>query len=179
MKDQRTFSTDDWEKIKAEEKLHADTREADTLWKLFNKLHHIEDGFGITQRDHSLIMAELVVKDINEKFITEEELVLVALLHDVAKPLSLSNHPAVAAEILKHRISEHAYLLIKYHSFFLGHIINNDNIPNDVPNYAAFLSDAHRLAKYDACSVDPSMPRMTLKEAKSLIYRMYGIDLEY
>lgn len=185
MKDQRTFSSGDWEKIKAEETLHSNKREADMMWTLFNNLHHIKDGFDITQRDHSLIMARLAVDVVfseyvmDLKYITADEFVLVALLHDVAKPLSLVNHPAVAAEILKHRVSNHAYLLIKHHSLFLGHTINNGKLPNNIPHYNAFLMDATKLAEYDARSVNTDMPQMTLEEAQARIYKVYGVDLGY
>src|SRR6266700_2358675 len=64
---------------------------------LLGRLEEQVDGFAVNQLEHSLQTATRAVRAG-----ASEELVVAALCHDVGKVISWENHPAIAAEILKH-----------------------------------------------------------------------------
>ncbi len=77
---------------------------------LFGRLAGITDGLPINQYEHALQCAALAAQAG-----ARDEMVVAALLHDIGKPLSMTNHPAVAAEMLKSRVSEDTYWVLKTH----------------------------------------------------------------
>lgn len=73
------------------------------------------DGFNINQLQHSLQTATRALRDG-----ASEELIVAALCHDIGKVISIENHPAIGAEILKPYVSPETYEIIRTHQDFQG-----------------------------------------------------------
>jgi hypothetical protein len=119
VKDQRTLTGVEWARQGRAQEANVDRRELRQLWRLFRTGAALDDGLGVDQVGHALMVAEQA-----RRAGWVGDLLAAALLHDVAKPLSLVNHPAVAAEILRDRLSLLACDLVRYHSAFLGELIH-------------------------------------------------------
>lgn len=73
------------------------------------------DGFNINQLQHGLQTATRAERDG-----ATEEVIVAALCHDIGKVISVENHPAIAAEILKPYVSRETYEIIRTHQDFQG-----------------------------------------------------------
>jgi predicted HD phosphohydrolase len=73
------------------------------------------DGFNINQLQHGLQTATRALRDG-----ASEEMIVAALCHDIGKAISVENHPAIGAEILKPYISQETYEIIRTHQDFQG-----------------------------------------------------------
>src|SRR5258708_37439705 len=82
---------------------------------LLLRLEEQVDGFAVNQLEHSLQTATRAVRAG-----ASEELIVAALCHDIGKVISIENHPAIAAEILKPYVSEGTYEIVRTHQDFQG-----------------------------------------------------------
>jgi predicted HD phosphohydrolase len=73
------------------------------------------DGFAVNQLHHGLQTATRALRDG-----ASEELIVAALCHDIGKVISVENHPAIAAEILKPYVSRETYEIVRTHQDFQG-----------------------------------------------------------
>src|SRR4030095_12732679 len=73
------------------------------------------DGFAINQLQHCLQTATRA-----RRAGASEEMIVAALCHDIGKVISVENHPAIAAEILKPYISRETYEIVRTHQDFQG-----------------------------------------------------------
>lgn len=90
-------------------------RVAETVLAMLRGLADITDGFVTDQLTHGLqtaAMAEAAGED--------DEVVVAALCHDIGKAISVPNHPAIAAEILKPYVRTEVYDMIRVHQDFQG-----------------------------------------------------------
>ena len=106
---------EDWAHIAAEHGKHQVSAAPQQIMESLRRLEAIEVGFGANQLQHSLMTATLARRD----GATAEEIVA-ALCHDIGKLMSIPNHGAIAAEILKPYVSDDLYWTIKYHQDFQG-----------------------------------------------------------
>jgi hypothetical protein len=171
VKDQRTLTGMEWARQGRAQEANADRRELRQLWRLFRTGAALDDGLGVDQVGHALIVAEQA-----RRAGWSGDLLAAALLHDVAKPLSLVNHPAVAAEILRDRLSLLAWCLVKYHSAFLGELIHD--LADKVPDVPGLHAAGRQLAVWDAAAIDPALPRMSVGDAWRLVAELYGVGAE-
>src|SRR5438105_6633121 len=73
------------------------------------------DGFAVNQLHHALQTATRAARDG-----ASEEMIVAALCHDIGKVISVENHPAIAAEILKPYVSWETCEIIRTHQDFQG-----------------------------------------------------------
>lgn len=73
------------------------------------------DGFAVDQLHHGLQTATRAARAG-----ASEELIVAALCHDIGKVISVANHPAIAAEILKPYVSDETYHIVRTHQDFQG-----------------------------------------------------------
>ena len=90
-------------------------RVADRMLMLLESLAEITDGFGTDQLTHCLQTATLA-----ERAGADDEVVFAALMHDVGKAISVANHPAIAAEMIKPFVRPDVYQMIRVHQDFQG-----------------------------------------------------------
>ncbi len=107
-------TAEDWMKIGGE----VAKRQAQMPAMIKGMLKQLEDqvdGFAMNQLQHGLQTATRAVRDG-----ASEEMVVAALCHDIGKVISVVNHPAIAAEILKPYVSSETYEIIRTHQDFQG-----------------------------------------------------------
>ena len=85
-------------------------RVADQVLEMLERLEAITDGFNTNQLVHALQTATLA-----ERAGADEELIVASLCHDIGKLISVFNHPAIAAEILKPYVRDEVYDLSLIH----------------------------------------------------------------
>lgn len=90
-------------------------RVADRMLDLLRSLADITDGFGTDQLTHCLQTATLA-----ERSGADDEVVFAALLHDVGKAISVPNHPAISAEMIRPYVRPEVYEMIRVHQDFQG-----------------------------------------------------------
>jgi len=91
------------------------TRVAERVLDMLRSLNDITDGFATDQLTHCLQTATLA-----ERSGADDEVVVAALCHDVGKAVSVPNHPAIAAAILKPYVRDEVYKMILVHQDFQG-----------------------------------------------------------
>jgi len=73
------------------------------------------DGFAVNQLHHGLQTATRALREG-----AAEEMTVAALCHDIGKVISVENHPAIAAEILRAYVSRETYEIVRTHQDFQG-----------------------------------------------------------
>lgn len=139
-----------------------DRWERDELVRLLYELVDYVDGTpgrgDVNGLEHSLQTADRA-----RKAGADSELVLVALLHDAAKPLSETTHGLVIAEMLRSRVSARAWCFLAVHGDAEWDRVG-----------LAESDDLKRLAGWDAASFDPDYPTPPLEEFLPLIDKLYS-----
>ena len=90
-------------------------RVADRILMLLESLADITDGFATDQLTHCLQTATLA-----ERAGADDEVIVASLCHDIGKAISVPNHGAIAAEMLKPYVRPDVYHSIKHHQDFQG-----------------------------------------------------------
>jgi predicted HD phosphohydrolase len=152
-------------------------RVADRVLWLLQSLEEITDGFATNQLIHSLQTATRAEEDG-----ADEEVIVASLCHDIGKAISVHNHPAIAAEILKPYVREEVYGMILAHQDFQGrhyyHHFGGD--PNAREKHReAFEAEVFSLAesfadKWDQTSFDPDYPTKPLEHFEPMVRRVFG-----
>ncbi len=141
---------------------------------MLRQLEAIEGGFNVNQLVHCLQTATRA-----ERAGASEELVLAALCHDIGKVISVPNHPAIAAEILRPYVSEETYWVILTHQDFQGrhyyqYLGLNPQARDqyrDHPNYAL----AERFTdEWDQAAFDADYDTLPLEHFEPLIDRFFS-----
>jgi len=107
-------TAEQWAVIGAKTFEHQD-RVAESILAMVRSLAAITDGFAVDQLTHCLQTAALA-----EAAGVDDELVVASLCHDIGKAVSVSNHPAIAAEILQPYVRRDVYEVIRAHQDFQG-----------------------------------------------------------
>lgn len=107
-------TAEQWAVIGAET-MRNQPRVAERVLEMLRSLAEIVDGFAVDQLTHSLQTATLA-----ERAGADIEVVVAALCHDIGKAVSVANHPAIAAEILKPYVRPEVYDMIRVHQDFQG-----------------------------------------------------------
>jgi predicted HD phosphohydrolase len=90
-------------------------RVADRILMLLESLADITDGFATDQLTHCLQTATLA-----ERAGADDEVIVASLCHDIGKAISVPNHGAIAAEMLKPYVRPDVFHMIKNHQDFQG-----------------------------------------------------------
>lgn len=135
------------------------------------------DGFAIDQLRHGLQTATRAVRDG-----ASEELIVAALCHDIGKVISVINHPAIAAEILKPYVSRETYEIVRTHQDFQGKhyyaLMGMD--PNARQKYAnePWYELARKFTdEWDQTSFDPDYETLPLEYFEPMIDRVFSKEL--
>ncbi len=144
-----------------------DRRELCCMIELLDALRTIRDtnpGRGqVTQLEHSLQTANLA-----RQAGADDELILVALLHDAGKPLSMTRHGEVIAEILTGRVSDWAVAALREHGDHQTALLHDSSIL-----ISRWPEDARRLARWDAAAFNPDHHAPPLTEYLPLLQDLY------
>jgi predicted HD phosphohydrolase len=88
---------------------------ADRVLSMLRGFDQLYAGFGVSQLHHALQTATMA-----RRANASDETVLCALCHDIGKHVSIANHAAIAAEILRPYVSDDAYKIVLTHQQFQG-----------------------------------------------------------
>ncbi len=174
MKDSRQ---EDWALIAAEHAKHQYAKTPGLVLDLLHKLKDIQVGFAADQLTHCLMTATLAQADG-----ASDEEVLIALCHDMGKAISIPNHGAIAAEILKPYVSDDASNAIRWHQHFQGaYYYNFFGKPTDMREQfraASWFGLAERLVdRWDAPAFDPDFKVTPLEAFEPLIRKTFEMPI--
>ena len=152
-------------------------RVAERVLGLLRSLEEIVDGFATNQLVHCLQTATRA-----ERAGADREVVVASLCHDIGKAISVPNHPAIAAEILKPYVRDEVYSMILAHQDFQGrhyyHHFGGD--PDAREKHRAALSPgafelAERFAdEWDQTSFDPDYDTLPLEHFEPMVREVFA-----
>ena len=151
---------------------------ADHVLDLLRSLDGMVMGFAVDQLTHCLQTATLA-----EQAGADDEWVVAALCHDVGKAVSVFNHPAIAAEILRPYVRDEVYESIRAHQDFQGrhyyHHFGGDpdarEQHRDALTAEQFALAAQFADEWDQIAFDPEADTETLEHFLPLLRRVVGV----
>jgi predicted HD phosphohydrolase len=150
------------------------SRMAETIKAMLGKLEEQTDGFAINQLQHGLQTATRAAREG-----ASEEVVVAALCHDIGKVISVENHPAIAAEILKPYVSRETYEIIRTHQDFQGRhyyaLMGKDPEARRLYADEAWFELAVKFTdEWDQTSFDPEYDTLPLAYFEPMIERVFA-----
>ena len=147
---------------------------ADRVLTALEKLGGQELGHPVTRLEHSLQTATRAFRDS-----ADEDMVVCALLHDIADDLAPYNHGPAAAAILRPYVSEELAWLVEKHEIFQGyyffhHIGRDRDEREQYRGHPAFEMTADFCAKWDQAAFDASYDSMPLAAFEPMLRRLFG-----
>ena len=151
------------------------SRVADRMLMLLESLSSITDGFITDQLTHCLQTATLA-----ERAGADDEIIFAALMHDVGKAISVSNHPAIAAEMIQPYVRPDVYEMIRVHQDFQGrhYYAHFGGDPDARERHRAELTpEQFELAakfadEWDQIAFDPDHDTLPLEHFEPLVRRI-------
>ena len=134
----------------------------------------LNDGFAVDQLTHGLQTASRA-----EQAGADDEMIVAALCHDLGKALSVPNHAAIAAEILRPYVRAEITAMIyahqdfqsRYYNQHFGGELNARDKWRGEPWYARAATFAD---EWDQLSFDPDYPTPELARYEPLVRRVFG-----
>jgi predicted HD phosphohydrolase len=162
-----------WDHI-AHETFKNQERVALRVLSMLEDLAAITDGFATDQLTHCLQTATRA-----ERAGADEEMIVASLCHDIGKIVSVPNHPAIAAEILRPYVRVEVAEVIRTHQDFQGRhyygFFGGD--PNAREQYRGepWFELGEKFAdEWDQTSFDPDYPTETLEHFEPLVRSVFG-----
>lgn len=145
---------------------------ADNILGLLKGLKGNGDGFRIDRYQHSLQTATRAHNDG-----ADEEMVLVALLHDIGDMHAPQNHSGFAAAVLKPYISDDNHWLVLHHGLFQGyyyfhHFDRDRDARDEHRGHPMFEATVEFCEKWDQTSFDPDYETMPLEAFEPMVHRL-------
>lgn len=147
---------------------------AEKVLDLLRECESLVLGFAVDQLTHCLQTATLA-----EKAGADEEWIVASLCHDIGKTVSVFNHDAIAAEMLKPYVREEIYLAIRHHQDFQGrHYYSHfGRDPEARHKYdgASWFDGAARFAdEWDQIAFDPDAETYPLEHFEPMVRRVFA-----
>jgi predicted HD phosphohydrolase len=166
-------TAEQWSVIGAETVANG-ARIAEHVLTLLRALGGITDGFAVDQLTHCLQTATRA-----ERAGADDEMVVAALCHDIGKYVSISNHPAIAAEMLKPFVRDDVYHVIRVHQDFQGkHYyahFGRDRDARERYRDEPWFDVAARFADdWDQVAFDPGYDTLPLEHFEGRLRRVFG-----
>ncbi len=164
---------EDWMKI-AHATVEIQPTVGDRVLAMLESFASLHAGFGVSQLHHALQTATMA-----RRANASDEMVLCALCHDVGKYVSIANHPAIAAEILRPYVSEHAYRVVLTHQDFQGRHyyqhFNKDPTLRERHRGQPWFALAEQFTdEWDQAAFDPAYRVLPLDEFAPLVRKTLG-----
>jgi predicted HD phosphohydrolase len=147
---------------------------ADRILMLLEILSDVVVGFATDQLTHCLQTATRAELDG-----ADPEVVVASLCHDIGKAISVPNHPAIAAEIIKPYVRDDVYWMIRAHQDFQGkhYYAHFDKDPDAREQYRGqpWFELAERFADdWDQTSFDPDYPTQPLAHFEPMVREVFA-----
>lgn len=167
-------TAEEWQVIGAET-MRNQPRVADQLLAMLGQLATITVGFATDQLVHCLQTATLA-----EKAGADEEVVFAALCHDVGKVVSVFNHAAIAAEMIRPYVRPDVYHMIRTHQDFQGrhYYAHFGQDPEARERYRGepwFDLTARFADEWDQIAFDPDAETYPLEHFEPLVRRLTAV----
>jgi predicted HD phosphohydrolase len=147
-------------------------RVAEQFLTMLRQLAGITDGFATDQLTHCLQTATLA-----EKAGADDEVVFASLCHDVGKVVSVFNHPAIAAEMIRPFVRDEVYHMIRTHQDFQGrhyyaHFGGNPDAREQYRDDPWFELTARFADEWDQIAFDPDAETYPLEHFEPLVRKL-------
>jgi predicted HD phosphohydrolase len=141
---------------------------------MLRQLEEQVDGFNINQLQHCLQTATRALRDG-----ASEEMIVAALCHDIGKAISVENHPAIAAEILKPYVSHETYEIIRTHQDFQGRhyyalMGKNPNARSQYENEDWYEKAVQFTDEWDQAAFDDEYETLPLSHFEPMLDRLFA-----
>jgi len=168
-----TSTAEQWALIGAETAKNQPRVAERVLWML-GSLGEIIDGFSTDQLTHCLQTATRA-----ERAGADTEMVVASLCHDIGKAISVPNHPAIAAEILKPYVRAEVYNVIRTHQDFQGrhyyHYFGGDQNAREQYQGEEWFSLGEKFAdEWDQTAFDPGYDTLPLEHFAPMVREVFG-----
>ena len=145
-----------------------------TIKAMLARLEEQTDGFAVNQLEHALQTATRALRDG-----ASEEMIVAALCHDIGKVISVENHPAIGAEILRPYVSEDVYQIVRTHQDFQGRhyyaLMGLDPEARRKYSGESWYDLASRFTdQWDQTSFDPEYDTLPLSEFEPYVDRVFA-----
>lgn len=153
---------------------HARAALVDNLTTMLDMLKGPTLGYQIDRYDHSLQSATRAFRN-GERV----DLVVGALLHDVADAFAPENHSDAAAALLAPYVDEETHWIVKHHGIFQGyyyfhHLGGDRNARDRYQNSPHYDACAHFCAEYDQNCFDPAYDTLPIDAFQPLLDEVFG-----
>lgn len=140
---------------------------------MLRSLGEIVDGFSTDQLTHCLQTATYA-----EKAGADEEVIVASLCHDIGKAVTVSNHGAIAAEILKPYVRPDVYNMIRVHQDFQGrhyyeHLGMDPDAREQYKGEPWFDLTAQFADDWDQVAFDPNCETYPLEHFEPMVRRVF------
>ena len=147
---------------------------ADRVLKHLLELKESFGGYQVDRLEHSLQCATRAHRDS-----ASEEMVVVALLHDIGDLLAPNNHSEMAAAVLKPYVSEESYWIVRHHGLFQGyyyahHMGGDRNSRDRFKDHPFFEATVRFCELWDQPSFDPGYDTMPLEMFEPMVRRVFS-----
>lgn len=134
-------------------------------------------GFPVDRLTHSLQTATRAYRDGRD-----DPYVVMALLHDIGDTLGASNHPDIAAAILKPFVSEELLWIVQHHGIFQGvnffhHLGLDRDMREQFRGHEHFAATEEFIDKYDCPAFDPEYDSLPLEFFEPMVMRLFQYPL--
>lgn len=151
-----------------EEVLAYQRKAPERIKNMLLSLKGLHGGFEADQLEHCL---QTATRAVNAG--AEDELVVVALCHDIGKAISWVNHAEITSEILKPFLSERAVWLVRHHQDFQGrefyHHLGIDKNTYLKHKESPYYELALKFSAWDLDAFDVNYPTLPLSYFEPLI----------
>ena len=147
---------------------------ADRVLSMLRSFDSLYAGFGVSQLHHALQTATMA-----RRANAPDEIVLCGLCHDIGKYVSIANHPAIAAEMLRPYVSDDAYKVVLTHQDFQGrhyfeHFGKSSTLRDRYRSESWFALAERFTDEWDQAAFDPAYPVLPLEEFEPLVRASFG-----
>ena len=165
---------EDWEHIAQEHMPHI-LDMPNRIIKMLYELQFIKGGFAVNQLEHCLQTATRAYRAGEA-----DKMVLLCLIHDIGKVVSVLGHGEIAAEIVKPYVSEDTYDILRTHQDFQGkHYYHYQNKSTELRvnyKYEVWYDKCVKFTDdYDQISFDPNYDNEPLETFLPLLERTFKI----
>jgi predicted HD phosphohydrolase len=141
---------------------------------MLQKLAGLHAGFGVDQLHHALQTATMA-----KRANASDDMILGALCHDFGKVISIANHGAIAAEILKAYVSSDVYHVLRTHQDFqgrhyYGHFGKSTTLRDNYKHEPWFALAEQFTDEWDQAAFDPAYKVLPLPEFEPLVKQAFG-----
>jgi predicted HD phosphohydrolase len=149
-------------------------RVAERVLEMLRSLADITDGFAVDQLTHCLQTATRAERDG-----ADDEMVVASLCHDIGKAVSVPNHAAIAAEILRPYVKPEVYWMILTHQDFQGrhyyHYLGKDqNAREQYRDNPAFALGVRFADDWDQVAFDPEYDTLPLEHFEDRVRALFS-----